>query len=125
MHLFNGWSRRQLAHASESIPLAIQFVGSDKADKEPILAVAEQVAFIGAAKAQRQGVEQANAGNFAGAEQILRAAEANLVSNASRGSALCSDTLGAYRSVMEAMNAQNYSQQIGTYGSNSAYQASR
>jgi Ca-activated chloride channel homolog len=88
----------------------VEFVKPEEADKDPVLAVAEQVGILNAAIAQLRAVNLANQGDFSGAQMSLASATEQLFSLHSKGSALAGQAEFIVRSASADFHQGKYSQ---------------
>lgn len=86
----------------------VTFVKAEDADKEPALAVAEQVAIVEAASKQEAAVKMANVGDFAGAQAQLDMGMGLLRSAGDRGSKRCQLIGASYKSDQGNFNQADY-----------------
>lgn len=89
------------------------YVKASQADAEPVLEVAEQVAILEAAKAQKEAVKLANIGDFIGAGNVLRSASFGLNKMADMGSQIATCASVMYSSTMDSFTEDNYNMSIG------------
>ncbi len=103
----------------------VEFVKEEDADKEAILAVAEQVAVVTAAAAQIKAVQMANVGDFVGAQAEYTSGGIRLGDAAMRGSPVAISAQSCYLADQDQLTPDTYSEEIGTGMSASARGARR
>lgn len=103
----------------------VKFVKDADADKEAVLAVAEQVAVLTAAAAQVKAVQLADAGDFVGAREEMTSGGIRLGDAAARGSAVAMSAQVCYMADEHQITPDNYSRSIGAQIFSSARGATR
>jgi len=105
---------------TDDFDLKVDIVSEEKADKQPILIVQEQVALLTVAKAQLEAVQCAASGHYVKAQNIIRGASVMLQDCANQGSSFCSTAVDLVNGAVEHFSATNYSVDYGNTVSNSA-----
>ncbi len=98
----------------EELNPKVEFVKADEADKEPILAVAEQVGLVKAAQAQVRAVDMANQGNYAGAQAEVKTAACFLQGLSDRGSEAAHEGVVCMSAALENFDQSTYDANYGT-----------
>jgi Ca-activated chloride channel family protein len=109
----------------DDFDLKVDIVPEEKADKQPILIVQEQVALLSAAKAQMEAVKHASTGNYVQAQSVLRCAGVVLQDCANHGSSLCNTAVGIINDSVDDFTSVNYTSDYGATVSNSASNATK
>jgi Ca-activated chloride channel family protein len=98
---------------TENLNFKVEFVKAEEADKDTILAVAEKVAMLTAAKAQVEAVQYANRGEFRAAKRVIGAGLDMLRVAADRGSVSASSMSSSVSSSTSSMSSEAYSEKFG------------
>ncbi len=104
---------KQQKTCSDEHNVKVQFVTSDKADKEEKLEIREQVALLKVADAALKAVEYANMGDFAAAQGAYGAALHDVDELVAAGSEVCSFIQDDAAVAMSNFSEANYSAEIG------------
>lgn len=107
------------------INVKVEFVKESEADEKPVMEVAEQVAFLTAAKAQLRAVELANAGNYAGAQAEIQTAGIFLHHLAEQGSAMAAHSEAVLLSSKDMYDAKSYTMDFGNATKGTSRSATR
>lgn len=103
----------------------VEFVKDSEADEKPVMEVAEQVAFLTAARAQLKAVELANAGNYAGAQAEIKTAGIFLNQMAHEGSTCAAEAERVLLASHAMYDPQNYSMDFANATKGTARSATR
>ena len=98
----------------------ITYVKAADADSMVLLEVAEQIAILEVAKAHKEAVKFANAGNFVGANNVLRSASLGLNDAVGRGSTVASFAMTSHVTTCDSFTPDKYDVSYGATVSASA-----